>query len=121
MNEDDLPRRIVQGLNRSLNGVPQEVLDRLRAIRLEALAAARTARLTSSGSAWTSANRLLVRVCVPAAVFAAVAAGLLYWQAATHRENVEIEAALLADELPLHAYTDPGFHTWLQHTSYEQR
>ena len=28
------------------------------------------------------------------------------------------DAGLLAGELPLHAYIDPGFDTWLTHTSH---
>jgi hypothetical protein len=31
-----------------------------------------------------------------------------------------VETAILADELPIHAYTDPGFQTWLRHSSHDQ-
>jgi hypothetical protein len=36
------------------------------------------------------------------------------------QDPFDVEAALLGDELPIHAYTDPGFDAWLRHTSYEQ-
>ena len=29
--------------------------------------------------------------------------------------------ALMADELPIHAYTDPGFDAWLKTTSHEEQ
>jgi hypothetical protein len=64
---------------------------------------------------------VLTRAAVAAAFAAAIAAGLLYWQVASHHESIDVETALLADELPIHAYTDPGFDTWLRHSSHEQQ
>jgi hypothetical protein len=52
-----------------------------------------------------------------AAVVVAGLAGLLYWQTSSHHEE-ELDAGLLAGELPIHAYTDPGFDAWLRHTSH---
>jgi len=43
--------------------------------------------------------------------------GLIYWQTSSHYEE-ELDTGLLAGELPLHAYIDPGFDTWLTHTSH---
>ena len=47
----------------------------------------------------------------------ALFSGLIYWQTSSHYEE-ELDTGLLAGELPLHAYIDPGFETWLTHTSH---
>ena len=126
MNQDDLARRIVQHLNRGLEHIPAPAVQRLEAAQREALRRAR-ARQAGRGSVsgwlreWISAHSVAVRVGVPTVFAAAAAAGLLYWQAASHQESIDTETALLADELPIHAYTDPGFDAWLRQSSYEQQ
>jgi predicted chitinase len=41
-----------------------------------------------------------------------------YWNAFEQAdENVGLDSALLADELPVAAYTDQGFDAWLEHSS----
>jgi len=126
MNQDDLARRIVRKLEPCLDDIPEAVVQRLQAVRREALHRAQIRR-AEHGSLldrlrdWVSAHGVAVRVAVPVAFAAAVAAGLLYWQAASHHESIDLDTALLADELPIHAYTDPGFDAWLQHSSYEQQ
>jgi hypothetical protein len=123
MNQDDLARRIVQHLDASLDELPATVTGRLHAARREALRRARPTARVKRGwlREWVSAHGIAVRVAVPAAFAAAVAAGLLYWQVSSHHESVELDTALLADELPIHAYTDPGFDAWLQHSSHERQ
>jgi Protein of unknown function (DUF3619) len=121
MNEDDLARRIVHHLGRSLEDVPPDVSLRLHAAREEALRHARADRQAAGRpGGWGSGHHLMVRLVLPVALVGAIAAGL-YWQSVSQNESLEVETALLADELPIHAYTDPGFDTWLRHSSYEQR
>jgi hypothetical protein len=126
MNQEDLARRIVQRLNSGLEDIPAAVVERLHTARREALRRARGRRPDRSSFLewlrdWTSAHGIAVRVAVPTAFAAAAVAGLLYWQFASHHEGIDMETALLADELPIHAYTDPGFDAWLQHSSHEQQ
>lgn len=44
--------------------------------------------------------------------------GTYYWNSFQQAsENEEIDSALLADDLPINAYLDRGFHTWLDHST----
>jgi len=65
------------------------------------------------------ARAITVRLMLPAAIVVATITGLIYWQMSSHHEE-ELDTGLLAGELPIHAYTDPGFETWLKHSSYAQ-
>ncbi|HWQ37255.1 MAG TPA: DUF3619 family protein [Burkholderiales bacterium] len=126
MNEDDLARRIVRHLDESLEDIPARDVERLHAARGAALRHARARKAgTGAGlSGWLerlAGHGLVARLAVPAALAVAVVAGLLYWQITAHHESIDVETALLADELPIHAYTDPGFDTWLRHASQEQQ
>jgi hypothetical protein len=126
MNQDDLARRIARHLDLRLNKIPAPVVDRLQAARREALQRVPAGRsgqgvLLEWLHEWVSAHGVAVRVAVPAAFVASIAAGLIYWQVVSHQESIDVETALLADELPIHAYTDPGFDAWLQHSSHEQQ
>jgi hypothetical protein len=57
-----------------------------------------------------------MRLVLPVAIVVASLTGLLYWQMSPSRED-ELDG-LLAGELPIHAYIDPGFETWLQDASH---
>ena len=56
-----------------------------------------------------------------AAAIAALMLGMIgtyYWNAYEDADDyAEIDSALLADDLPVAAYTDQGFHAWLDHSS----
>jgi len=124
MNENDLARRIVARLDRSLAELPTSTAQKLQAARAAALARYRPGH-SSPGQSWV--DRLLgsqglrqglaVRLVLPVAIVIASLTGLIYWQTSSHYED-ELDAGLLAGELPLHAYIDPGFDTWLTHTSH---
>jgi hypothetical protein len=125
MNQDDLARRIAKRLEDDLGAIPANVLDRLYAARRQALQRARSSREPAHHTgAWVArlgSRTVLARAAAAAAFAAVVGAGLLFWQANSHHDSIEVETALLADELPIHAYTDPGFHAWLRHSSHEQQ
>ena len=124
MNENDLARRIVARLDRSLAEMPTSATEKLEAARAAALARYNRAA-SSSGQSWV--DRLLggeglrqglaVRLVLPVAIVVASLTGLIYWQTSNHYDE-ELDTGLLAGELPLHAYIDPGFETWLTHTSH---
>jgi hypothetical protein len=68
------------------------------------------------------ANRLLPYLRTGAALGALMIGmmGSYYWnsyQEAT--DNEEIDSALLSADLPVDAYTDQGFHAWLNHSPQE--
>jgi hypothetical protein len=124
MNENDLARRIVAQLDRSLAELPASTAQKLKAARAAALARYRLGS-SSPGRSWVDRlagsqglrQGLALRLVLPMAIVIASVTGLIYWQTSSHVEE-ELDTGLLAGELPLHAYIDPGFETWLTHTSY---
>ena len=124
MNENDLARRIVALLDRSLAELPTSTAQKLEAVRAAALARYRPGS-SPPGRSWVDRlvgsqslrQGLAVRLVLPVAIVIASLTGLIYWQTSSHFEE-ELDTGLLAGELPLHAYIDPGFETWLTHTSH---
>lgn len=128
MNEDDLARRIVAHLDRRLAELPASAKQNLQAARVAAVARYRPAG-PLWGHSWAGTalrgwgfgrDGLTARLVLPAAIVIASLAGLIYWQASSHHEE-ELDTGLLAGELPIHAYIDPGFDAWLKHTSHTQQ
>ena len=123
MNENDLARRIVAHLDRSLAELPTSTVQKLQAARAAALGRYRPGNLSRSRS-WLDGlpgilrpQGLGLRLILPLAIVIASVTGLVFWQTSIRYEE-ELDAGLLAGELPLHAYIDPGFDTWLTHTSH---
>ncbi|HYJ18355.1 MAG TPA: DUF3619 family protein [Burkholderiales bacterium] len=122
MNEDDLARRIVGQLDRNLAELPASATQKLQAARMVALARYRADLPQGRARAlalprWFSGRSLTLRLALPLAIVIASITGLLFWQMSAPHED-ELDTGLLAGELPIHAYIDPGFDTWLQHTSH---
>lgn len=124
MNEHDLARRIKQHLDFGLTTLKGDTASRLREARLNALAAYRPARQDVVGLAW-GGNRNggfqpFNRAWVP---LAALVFGLLlvnYWQTYYHVDDQnDVDAFLLAEDLPFQAYLDKGFDAWLEDTAQE--
>jgi hypothetical protein len=124
MNENDLARRIVDRLDQHLVDMPPSALERLSGARRKALEHHRRRNSTPRWSAamdWLRGWAAVHGVGVPVAFVALASAAFMYFESTLHHESIEVEAALLADELPIHAYTDPGFDAWLRHTSDERQ
>ena len=124
MNENEIAGRIVARLDQDLADLPASTVQKLQAARLAAVAAYRVdrplwghSRAGNALSGWGLGRGLTMRLVLPAAIVLGSLTGLIYWQMSSHHDE-ELDTGLLAGELPIHAYTDPGFETWLKHSNY---
>lgn len=130
MNEPLFGNKIRHLLNQGLResaGNEAKVAARLRAARELALARQkREARgllgwageLVGNLGGWMGVS---LRVVLPSVMLAAGVAAIYVWQQNQRAAEVEeIDAQLLADDLPLEAYLDRGFQNYLKKTSAEQ-
>ncbi len=118
--------RIRQLLDESCSRIDPSIATRLARGREAALSRQKVSRLSLSLSGFGS--HTLESVPQRARGFAAVAAlvlgmaGAYYWnEFQTADENVDVDSALLADELPIDAYTDQGFGAWVEHSLHSQQ
>jgi len=124
MNEHKFGREIKQQLDRALDLEPA-TLSRLKTAREQALARQRLSEPVFA-LAWADAiiGRLSGHPASAGIVLAGTAlvlalVGVQYWQRMpTAEEIAEIDAALLASELPINAYLDKSFDTWLKRSQH---
>lgn len=122
MNEqDELARRIVKLLDESADNIGSEQRERLRAARSMALAhrvapqPAWTAVLAGNVSQLTEYRLFGVRYLIPMAALVLGLMGVVYMNSnGTSSDIADIDAGLLTDELPINAYLDKGFDSWLK-------
>ncbi len=127
--EDDTAEKLVPLLDRGAANLSPGVAYRLQAARQQALARlageVETAAGTPTaggrgmraltGGAGGGGMRHRFRFWVAALALAGALAYALHWQdVRQERELVEIEAALLASDLPIDALVDKGFQNWLR-------
>ncbi len=125
MNEQDLAKQIVQHLDQGLGKIKQGSLYQLQSARMAALEHYREAPQSVFAPAWAgnvafrvSHNRHFnLRNLVAAGMLVLGMVGITYWQTAMQNDIAEIDASLLADELPISAYLDSGFEAWLKRSS----
>lgn len=109
-------------LNASLSRLPTRSTERLFEARQRALGRQRVhlAALSAPGFGQVrlgGIGELLRPVLMAGILIAALTAGNQF-VASQHQENQEdIDAALLSDELPISAYLDNGFQSWLADSS----
>lgn len=124
--EHELARKIIEHLDHGVTNLEPGTRERLAAARKVALSRYREAPDTVVGLAWAGqaiarfADHRLhhTRLLATAAAIAILLAGIAYWQAAGPAANdAEIDIGLLTDELPLNAYIDKGFDSWLKRSS----
>lgn len=124
---DEFARRIVAYLDYGADHLEPGTRDRLAEARKLALARYQEQPRTLKGLVWAgnAAARYGERHFHGARYLIAVAAliaamlGIAYWQRLPGPANelAEIDAKLLADELPINAYLDKGFDSWLKRSS----
>ncbi|MHB8666240.1 MAG: DUF3619 family protein [Burkholderiales bacterium] len=120
MNERKFGYQIKRQLNRALDLEPA-VLNRLKIAREQALA---HQRVTQPVFALAWADNVFARLPrIPAAASVALAGAALiiafvsmhYWQRTPSVEDIEeIDAAILTSDLPINAYLDKSFDSWLK-------
>lgn len=123
MNEHYFAHQVKQHLNRSLQQLPEDTLAKLAAAREAALVHQKQTEAVSHpilagiGAHFRDHGHKPGRLAY-ALVFVMAVASLVYWQAQDHLSDLEDEdSALLSDDLPINAYLDKGFDTWLAQNS----
>lgn len=122
MNDLQLPYRLRNQLDLGAAALDPDIARRLHAAREKALShvAVGSSRLGLAGFGHLSLDWLWPALRSAAVVLAlALGAGATaYWDSVQQAaETEEVDTALLADELPINAYLDRGFDTWLKRTS----
>jgi hypothetical protein len=124
MNEEfETAYKIRKVLNQGTEALPPGTAERLFQARNKALASHRQASvgvLGLAGLGHFSTDFFLHRARTVAAITALAigAGGAYYWNNFQQAdENEEIDSALLADDLPVNAYLDQGFHAWLERSA----
>jgi uncharacterized protein DUF3619 len=120
--EQELAQKIIGRLDDGLNQLDAGTRERLVSARRAALARHREAPvrvfgLIPAGAVGHFVGRHVFGTSVAAAVTALViaTAGVVYWQSvAPNGDLADVEIALLTDELPINAYLDKGFDSWLK-------
>ncbi len=119
MNEREFGHKIKQQLDQTLDLKPAE-LNRLKVAREQALARRRVAEPVFA-LVWVDAvmgrlsNHSGAGIALAGAALIMALFGIQYWQQTpTVEEIVEIDAELLTSDLPINAYLDKSFDTWLK-------
>ena len=120
MNEREFGYQIKQRLDRSLDLEPA-TLNRLKVAREQALARQRVTE-TAFALAWVDAvvgrvsgNPASASIALAGAALIFALVGIQYWQRTPTVEEIgEIDAALLTSDLPISAYLNNSFDTWLK-------
>jgi hypothetical protein len=124
MNEREFGYQIKQQLDRTLD-LEAATLDRLKAARTQALARQRMTEPVFV-LAWADAiaGRLSghpasASIAVAGAALILALVGIQYWQQTPSVEEIEeIDAAILTGDLPINAYLDKSFDSWLKRSQH---
>jgi hypothetical protein len=127
MNQPDheLARKVAGYLDEGARDLDPAVAERLLAARKLALSRYQSEPVPAWGWAW--ATQVIGRhiqhrqpgalqMLLAGAALVAALIGLAYWQNYNGQANelAEVDAGLLTDELPINAYLDRGFDSWLK-------
>ena len=123
MNKDDeFGRRIASLLDDSADAVGTAQRERLRAARNLALEAHHESRKRAWAPAWAAAGMSAfterrvfgIQYLIPIAALVLGLAGVAYMHYTPTGDIADIDAGLLTDDLPINAYLDQGFDSWLK-------
>jgi hypothetical protein len=123
MMDDNAERQIAykvrQVLSQGTDALDAATVERLHQARQQALAkttaTAGGLRLAGVGHFVNDTVQHHGRMFVAITALLVGAAVASYWNNYVQADdNEEIDSALLADDLPINAYLDPGFHAWLE-------
>lgn len=127
MNQPDheLAGKIAGYLSEGTRHLDPAVCERLLAARKLALSRYQAEAAPAWGWAWAAqtAGRVTrnrqpgaLQMLIAGAALVAALIGVAYWQNynAQANELAEVDAELLTDELPINAYLDRGFDSWLK-------
>ena len=125
MNEEDFSKKLIHLMDADSNNIRPEVALRLKEVRERAVAHARQRRTASFGlsgnalhrASWFSHHRITV-VGVFLVIILLAATGI--WQIFPKQQEDDvsrIDAALLTDDLPVHAYLDNSLAQWIKNPS----
>jgi hypothetical protein len=124
--EARVARRITARLSERADNLPHDITERLRVARQQAVDRARQLRKLSVAPAWQAQGSAAVMSGPPSwwlrvasvVPLALLLAGLFVIQRTYLEQQIsaaaEIDEAILTDDLPPQAYTDPGFAEFLK-------
>lgn len=120
--ELQLARKIVEHLDGGVDQLGAGTRERLAAARKAALVHYREAPVRVFGLAWAGRvgdfmgqHVFGARIAAIVTALVVATAGGIYWQnVAPNGDLADVEIALLTDELPINAYLDKGFDSWLK-------
>jgi hypothetical protein len=124
MNERKFGYQIKQQLDQAL-GLEPATLKLLKAAREQALARQRVSE-PAFALAWANAvvgrvsgNPASVSIALIGAALILALVGIQYWQRTPSVEEIEeIDSAILTGDLPINAYLDNSFDTWLKRSQH---
>ena len=124
-HETEIARKIVRELDRGSRSISLDAAAQLSAGREQALAHYR--QTPAWGMAWAGGSSFqffgrpatTARYALSLAVLILGLAGIVYWQSSNGNGNelADLDARLLTDDLPIDAYLDKGFDSWLKRQS----
>ena len=121
MNDREFGNKIKQELNYSLGQLDARVAERLKQARERALDAfavqdVKVSPYAFAGHQGQANHSQAPRRWLPFAMVVIAFVGAMYWQQQMSHDE-DVDAALLASDIPLNVFTDHDFHSWLDNST----